>query len=689
MSRRTHVKLSSLLVLALLLSAPMVRESIAQESEPVFVAGMLRAVTAEGDIQLLLPLLGTEVYIDVIGGIVHARVIQTFVNDTEYPLEAVYVFPLPARAAVTDMELVVGNRRIRSVVKEREEARQTYEQAKQEGKRTALLEQERPNIFTTSVANFMPGETVQVVFSYTEPAEYCNGAYSIVFPMVVGPRYIPFKMEATESAANQLVTSVPDAGRICPPVLPPCVDPGHRVYVEVTLRGLPVEEIRSSTHDIAVTAQADDVFVVTLNDDITVPNCDFALDVQLAENGRPHISFLESEGNEYAYGLLTILPPIGEHQVSAPPVPRDVVFLIDTSGSMDGESIEQAREGLHHCLDMLRPGDEFNIVRFSDDYSSMAESMLACDAQTLARARTFVAALEASGGTEMQSALKDVLRIPSRPGALRLIVFLTDGCVGDEDALMRLLSKRLGDARIFPFGIGSAPNEYLMRQMAELGRGQARFIRSQEDVGQVMADFFETLDSPTLTDIEVEWRDTSGVPAEGIVSYPNPVPDVFRNRPIQLATRIPAGFEGTLTVTGNVGNQRSAFSYDFGRDARQAYPVVDQAFGHARIQDLTTTWIRSGEETEREALRDEIVEVALRHQLVSRFTSRVAVEEIIEKAPDGTLLTVNVPSAAPRGSTLYATATQDMAFLLAGILAATAGALLWSVGRRQCRQEVA
>jgi Ca-activated chloride channel family protein len=629
-------------------------------------------------VPMALPLKKTDVRLNMSGGLIEGEVAQVFTNNTNTVLEAIYVFPLPAEATVTGMELRVGERVIRSIVKEREEARQEYDAARSAGKKAALLDQERPNIFTTSVANFNPGETVRIRFTYLQAADYQRGKYGLTFPMVVGPRYIPIRMP------------VADADRVTPPLLHPSIDAGHRLALQVMITGLPVKTITSSTHAIVATPRNDGAaYEVTLRDGNTLPDSEFHLDIALAGGAEPEVSVVTTRAHDAQFALVTLFPPLGVPDEKRPPrVPRDVLFLIDTSGSMNGESIGQAQAGLSKCLEMLQPEDAFTIVRFASEHSAFAPALRPATAETIDAAQTYVRALHADGGTEMQPALDYTLSIPSeRANVLRLVVFLTDGDVGNEDSLMRLLDTKLGSARVFTFGIGSAPNEYLMRRLAELGRGQSRFIRSHEDIGAVMSDFFRTLDQPALTNVKLEWHDKSGNAVAGLGTYPQLCPDVFVDRPVQVVAKLPAQFDGTLVVKGNLSGGSATFKFPLGAAAQTTHAGISTLFGRAAVNDLMYQRLRTNDAAALKNLRDEVVKTALEYQLVTEFTSRVAVEEQVTRAPDGQLARANVPTVLPRGwnpSSFFATATDDPLHLTFGLIAWIAAIMLF-MGETQRR----
>lgn len=639
-------------------------------------AGKEDAHSHKPTVPIALPLKQTDVRLDISGGLIVGEVAQVFTNNTDTALEAIYVFPLPSEATVTDMELRIGERIIRSVVKEREEARQEYETARTQGRKAALLDQERPNIFTTSVANFQPGETVRIRFTYLQAAEYQRGKYSVTFPMVVGPRYIPFRIP------------VDDAARITPPILQPAVDSGHRLTLTATVTGLPVKTITSTTHAILSRSRdGGSSYEVTLREGATIPNCEFHLDIALAGGEEPELSVVTTDAHDATFALVTVFPPLGvPKEKPAPRTPRDVLFLIDTSGSMSGESIGQAEAGLLRCLDMLQPEDAFTIVRFASEYSAFAPELRRATPEALDAARSYVRSLQADGGTEMQPALDYALSIASsRMNVLRLVVFLTDGDVGNEDSLMRLLHAKLGGARVFTFGIGSAPNEFLMRRLAELGRGESQFIRSHEDIGSVMSGFFRTLDQPVLTTVRLDWRAKNGRTASDLVAYPQLCPDVFVDRPLQVVAKMPAGFDGTLELSGNVAGGSVAYKFPLGAAARTRHDGITTLFGRAVVNDLMYQRLRTSDAAELQILRDKVVHAGLDYQLVTEFTSRVAVEEQITRAADGRLARVDVPTILPRGwnpSGFFPTATNDPLKMVLGLGTIVAGLLLLVRGQR-------
>jgi len=656
-------------------------QDVSTSAEEVYPSGVLCAWSTNSCRRLFLPLKKTDVHIEMASGLVTATVRQRFVNDTAFPLEAMYIFPLPPDTAITDMQMQVGDRIIRSVVQEKAEAKKTYEAAKAAGKKTALLESNRPNVFKTSLANFMPGEEVDITISYTETAEYHKGVYDVTFPMVVGQRYYPIPQpNAGEGSTNDVPS---DAAQINPPVLHPAVDPEHRLSLSLDVYGVPVAEITSNTHRIDVTPIVSTPHGrrVVLKDTVTIPNSDFNARITTVTEGTFEPLFLTADHAGTLHGLLTVFPPAAPAADDWEAPARDVVFLIDTSGSMDGESIGQAKSGLKRCLRMLREEDQFTIVRFASDFSWFTPDLRPATPDRLESATEYVESLVADGGTEMQIALEHVLDLLADSSRIPMVVFLTDGCVGNEDSLMALLASKLHRGRLFTFGIGSAPNAFLMRKIAEIGRGESRFIRSHEDVGRVMSDFFETLATPVLTDVRVRWLDEAGVAVDAYESFPYPCPDLFAGRPLQLVGAFPSAIRG-VEIEGVFNGEKQVHRETFAPTEKR-HTSVARLFGSRRINELQFRMLRPETAAEKASLREEALETALSYQLVTRYTSRVAVEEKVSRSPDGELLSVRVPVAPPKGWNMFnATATQDTALAVAGLVCLLAlGVLGWRLKR--------
>lgn len=629
-----------------------------------------------------VPLVHTDVALDVRGLVAAATVTQQYVNNTNEPIEAVYVFPLPHDAAVYDMEIRIGNRVIRSVIKEREEAKRTYEAAKSEGKRAALVEEERPNIFTASVANLMPADHVDVRLRFVEPLRWEDSRVRLIFPMVVGPRYITGTQvighDGTGWAANS--DAVPDASRITPPVRNPEARPGHDISLAVDLDAGFDGAIKSVSHEITVRRLADGRQHIELARGATIPNKDFVLEVQQAESAQPKTSLFlspEKESGE-TYFLLTAFPPTVQPTKR---VPLEMLYLIDISGSMSGTSIQQAHEALLQALDRLTSADRFGIVAFNHSYYEFASQPLTASPENVAAARRYVEGLEASGGTEMLPALLHVMQKPETAGYLRHIVLLTDGDLGNEEQIFSALRHDLGGARLYTVAIGSAPNFFLATKMAQFGRGSFTHIADISEIRKQMGRLLETIESPVLTDVRLSFE---GVELAEI--YPQRLPDLFLRQPLLIFGRISQGRKGTVHLTARAGDQPFESSIPFDASTASFHSGITTLWARQRVEDLMDRW-REAEEDARTNIRTSLIAHAIRYRLVTRFTSLVAVEEIVANV-GGESRTVPVPTELPAGMQMDkvfgapATGTADAFLEMLGLILLLIG-LVMSIALKQ------
>jgi Ca-activated chloride channel family protein len=634
-----------------------------------------------------VPLVHTDAAIDVRGLAAAATVTQQYVNASTEPIEAIYVFPLPHDAAVYDMEIRIGNRVIRSVIREREEAKRVYEAAKSEGKRAALVEEERPNIFTTSVANLMPGDHIDVRLRYVEPLRWEDGRVRLVFPMVVGPRYIPGTQAVGHDGTGWAfdTDAVSDASRITPPVRPPDSRPGHDISVSVDLdAGFEFGSINSISHAITVHRSSDGRQHVELASGTTIPNKDFVLEVRQAESKQPKTAlFLSAEpGSGQSYFLLSAFPPTVQPTKR---LPVEMLYMIDISGSMAGTSITQAREALLQALDRLGPNDRFGILAFNNEYYEFAAEPLTATTDNLNAGRHFVQHLEAGGGTEMLPALQHLMRKSETSGYLRHIVLLTDGDLGNEEQIFAALRSNLGGARLYTVAIGSSPNFFLATKMAQFGRGTFTHIADIGEIREQMGRLLSTIESPVLTGVKLSFE---GVEVADI--YPQRPPDLFLRQPLLLYGRVTQGHSGRVHLTARAGDQPYEAILDFDTSTASFHPGITTLWARQRVEDLVDRW-RVSEEDARAEIRSTLIAHAIRYRLVTRFTSLVAVEEIVANT-SGESTTVAVPTELPAGMQMEkvfgapATGTAD-AFLEAagGILLVVSlllTFLLWRTTRR-------
>jgi Ca-activated chloride channel family protein len=591
-----------------------------------------------------IPLIHTDAIVDVRGLVAAATVTQQYANSSAEPIEAVYIFPLPHDAAVYDMEIRIGKRVIRSVVREREEAKRVYQAAKSEGKRAALLEQERPNIFTASVANIMPGDRIEVRLRYVQPLRWEAGKMRLVFPMVVGPRYIPGTQAVghTGTGWSPDTNAVPDASRITPPVRNPDSRSGHDISVVVDLdAGFEAESVQSVSHQVNLHRLSNGRQRVQLADGSTIPNKDFVLEVRRSESKQTKAALFLSPASDSGetHFLLAAFPP------TVPPKPRmpeEMLYMIDVSGSMEGTSIEQARGALLQALDTLMPTDRFGILAFSSGFGEFAAETLPATAENLAAARRYVQRLQAGGGTEMLPALLHLMRKPQFPGYLRHIILLTDGDLGNEEEILAALRSDLGNARLYTVAIGSEPNLFLATKMAQFGRGTFTHIADNTEIREQMTRLFESIESPVLTDVKLSFE---GVEVSEV--YPQHLPDLFAAQPLLIYGHITRGRAGKVHLTARAGNEPYEATIAFDASRASFHPGITTLWARQRVEDLMDHW-RQSDETGQAEVRKSVIAHAIRYRLVTRFTSLVAVEEVVVNA-SGSSGTVPVSTELPAG----------------------------------------
>ncbi|MEI2302327.1 marine proteobacterial sortase target protein [Ensifer sp. MJa1] len=594
------------------------------------------------------PRLTTDVTIDVNGPVMRTRVTQRFENPSKGWVEGTYVFPLPEDSAVDALKMQIGDRFIEGQVKPRQAAKEIYERAKAEGKKAALLEQQRPNIFTNQVANIGPGETIVVQIEYQSTVRQSNGLYSLRFPMVVAPRYSPEPIVQTvdlDSRTGYAVSDpVPGGDKIEAPVLDPKENAKiNPVTLTVNLKaGFPLGEVKSGYHDVDI-ANLDDLSRrITLKADSVPADRDFELTWKAIEGKSPYAGlFRETVGNK-TYLLSFVTPPAAAGEADTKPVKREVIFVIDNSGSMAGPSMEQAKQSLALAISRLKPEDRFNVIRFDDTMSVHFPSLVEATPDKREDAIAYVRGLTADGGTEMLPALEAALRTqgPVEAGALRQVVFLTDGAIGNETQLFDEIQKNRGDARVFTVGIGSAPNSHFMTKAAEYGRGTFTLIGSESEVATRMGELFTKLESPVMTDISASFEGASA----GDIT-PNPMPDLYRGEPVVLTAELDGTApEGKLQILGKAGDQPWRVEMDIAKAS--SGNGIAKLWARRKIDDLEASASAIADPA---TLDRQIETVALAHHLVSRVTSLVAVDATPSRPAGENLSETKLPLNLPAG----------------------------------------
>ena len=613
--------------------------------------GTLLFKTLEGGRYLPAPTVETHVEMEISGLVARVQVSQVFYNPTDQWLEGVYVYPLPENSAVDRLRMQIGDRYIEGVIEEKEKAKQIYEQAKAEGKKAALVEQQRPNLFTNSVANIGPAEDVIIRIEFQQILRYDRGAFDVRFPMVVGPRFIPGTPQVTSYSGTgwSLDTdAVPDASQITPPVKlagtsVPAEADRNPVSIDIWLdAGFPLTSLDSLYHAIDIQELEDGIQHITLADDSVRADRDFVLEWVPRTGDAPGAGLFQETLSGDQFLLAMVMPPndaLGEDQTQ----PREVIFIIDTSGSMGGPSIAQARDALALSIERLRPQDTFNVIDFNDQARRLYESAMPASSSNQQRASRYVLGLDAGGGTNMMTALELALDGGEGEGRIRQVIFLTDGAVGNESELFAVIGDGLGDSRLFTVGIGSAPNSYFMSKAAEVGHGTFTHIGSVDEVSEGMGQLFAKLEHPVLTDIEAVFD--TGCDVE---MWPETVPDLYQGEPVMITVAVRPGAAGSVC-------EEVQFSGRFnGTSWTAAMPLqgggesagVAAVWANAKIDSLMATTYLGADP---EIVREQVIEVALEHSLVSKYTSLVAVDVTPSRPLDEEVHTGPVPTNLPAG----------------------------------------
>ncbi|HLM01901.1 MAG TPA: TonB family protein [Pyrinomonadaceae bacterium] len=592
--------------------------------------GTLEAFGGKGAALGACPLKRTSVKAEISGFLTRVKVVQEFENNFGEAIEAVYTFPLSPAAAVDEMTMRIGERVIRGRIMRREDARKVYQTAKTEGKTASLLDQESPNVFTQSVANIPPGEKITIEISYVETLKYEDGAYEFVFPMTVAPRYKP--ASATPENARE----------ISPPVIA-STRAGHDISIEINLNaGVPVEEIRSKTHEIETYNISPRQAVIKLRNQTAIPNKDFVLRYDVSGR-RIEDAVLAHRDARGGFFTLILSPP---EKFSVEDVaPKEIVFVLDTSGSMSGFPIEKAKEAMKLALEGLYPDDTFNLITFSGDTHVLFDEPVPATPANLQKAQAFLASREGDGGTEMMEAVKIALAPSDAQNHLRIVCFMTDGQVGNDTEIIGEV-KKYRNARVFAFGVGESPNRYLLDNIAQEGRGEVEYVSSSDDGSAAARRFHERIRNPLLTDVSIEWN---GLPVTDV--YPQKIKDLFSAKPVVVHGRYTRGAKGTIHLRGKVGGQ------DFAREIAVNLPETEAQndalatlWARQKIDDLMSAGWNVETETTRVTpqLKTAVTKLGLDYRLLTEFTSFVAVEEKIVNYR-GKPRKIRVPVYAPEG----------------------------------------
>ena len=587
--------------------------------------------TSDGK-EVPLPLKHTDVQASVLGYIATVKVTQQFHNPFDSKIEAKYVFPLPHNAAVNEFIMTIGERRIRGIIREHKEAEAIYAAAKSQGYVAALLTQKRPNAFTQSVANIEPGKAIDVELNYFHTLEWADGWYEFVFPTVVGPRFNP---PSSGTGVSPVRTENEHTGETPVPLKTHHLKPGERSGHDLALKldinaGVVIEETECTTHVVTKEASSAERLTVTLSPNDRIPNKDFVFRFRVA-GAQMKSGLLTSHDERGGFFTLMLYPPKDLKQLARKPL--EMVFVLDSSGSMSGRPIAEAKQAIDRALRQLGPDDTFQMINFSTRASQLGPKPIVATPENVNRGLAYIEKLQGEGGTMMIEGIKAALDFPHDPERLRFVCFLTDGYIGNEAEILAAIEQHLGATRIFSFGIGSSVNRYLMDHMAKVGRGAVAYLGPNDSAARIMDDFIERIRHPALVDLQLDWGG-----AMVTEFFPNRVPDVFVGRPVVLTGRFKGAKLAKVRLSGEAGGKR--VEWNVPANSAEQHRGLPSVWARMKIADLSDRALldRSGE------LAGEIKQTALDFSLMSEFTAFVAVDSSrVTEGKEGTTVPVAVP----------------------------------------------
>lgn len=639
------VRIALFLLFVCLLPAALWAQPELVPMERDITQGALRVQQKDGGI-VECPLKHTDVQASISGFIARVKVTQTFVNPSDEPIEAVYVFPLSHTGAVDDMTMVIGDRRIVGVIKRRAEARALYEAALRQGYTASLLEQERPNIFTRSVGNIKPRQEVKIEISYLDVLEYDMGVYEFHFPMVVGPRYnadAPFAGTPTPAANGLGANGAMPAKGVNPPVLKPGFRTGHDISLKLTMEaGVPVRDLKIVNHKATVRRTGATAAEVELDPADSVPNKDFVLRYAVAGE-QPTMALLPySESGSGGYFMLMIQPALDREMEKAPP--RELVFLIDISGSMSGAPTAQVKRTLQEFFKRSKPDDTLQVITFAGSADKLFEKPVPATPENVNRALNYTDGYQAGGGTEMLKGIRMVLDEPPDPERARIVVLLTDGYIGNEAQIIEAVGKHAGERlRFWAIGIGSSPNRFLIDGVAKQGGGMGKVLDLNADPSELVGEIVSRIHKAQLADISIDWNGL-----DVCDTFPRRIPELWAGRPVVVFGRYYVGGQAQITVHGIAEGKPVSFplAVNLPMQAKPEHAVLSKVWARRKIEDLSQQ-MHYGSDP---AIIEEITNVALDYKLMSQYTSFVAIDESEQvDAPAKLPRRVGVPVPLPEG----------------------------------------
>jgi Ca-activated chloride channel homolog len=575
-----------------------------------------------------LPLKTTKAEVSITGVIADVAITQEYKNEGQTPLEAIYTFPASSNAAIYGMDMLIGARKIVAKIEEKQKAREQYDQAKADGKRTSLLEQQRPNVFRMNVANIMPGDVIKVTLKYTELLIPEGGTYKFVYPTVVGPRY------SGESSGNTASTFVNT------PYTKKGTSPSYDLDIDVNLSmGMPIQHLASATHKITTAFPSFGSATVDLAaEERNAGNRDFVLEYKLAGNAIESGLMLYEHGDENFF-LLMVQPPKRVVQDEIPP--REYIFLVDVSGSMHGFPINTSKTLLRNLIVNLRPVDRFNVLVFESGAYWLAEESLPAFEENIVKATSFLDLQKGGGGTNLLDAMKKAMTLPRcENGLSRSFIVVTDGYVDVEKEVFDIIRSKSDEANTFAFGIGTSINRFIIEGMAHMGMSEPFIVLGPEDADKEAEKFRSYIKNPVLTQIKKKFTNLDVYDVE-----PISVPDVLSERPVVIYGKYRSKAQGSITIEGLTGKKKYRKVFDVSTvKPEKKNSAIRYLWARKKIQMLDDyNNLGYGNNAQQE-----LTKLGLKYNLMTAYTSFIAIEEKFTNNKKD-LVTVKQPLPMPEG----------------------------------------
>ena len=589
-------------------------------------------------------LLNNKAHLEIFGLNARVTLEQTYENKSNEWVEGRYLLPLPDNGVVDGLLIKTKDGITKGVIKEKAEAKKVYAQAKKAGKKTSLVEMERPDLFTTKVANIAPHSSIVVEVSYTQPITYKLGEFSLMLPNTLTPRYTP----PTYTKSDEELTKVEqisasgwaNSSGITPTFTTQKVKESHNIEIRAVIKkSYAIDTISSSSHEIKWEENTDE-YVVTLKGGTTAMNKDFHLSWSAISTQKPTAALLKESIEEEEYLSLMVMPPqkIDQSHILA----RDMIFVIDTSGSMSGVSMRQAKKSLTKALSLLSTKDKFNIIEFDSDFKTLYSHSKSVNEEHLLEANEFIVKMNADGGTNIKPALDEAFKQSRQEGYLKQIIFLTDGSVGNEAELFADIKAKLGNARLFTIAIGTAPNTYFMRQSAKYGRGTFTHINNLQMIDKQISELFTQLKNPVLRDVKISFEND-----KNIEYFPKVIPDLYLGEPLMVYIKTQNSNNSKILIHGKLLDQEWNREIQYSTLAKSK--GIAKLWAKSKIEHLMDQKIVGVDE---ESIKKQVTPLALKYGLMSKYTSFVAVEEKVSRPQEAQIKQKEVPNLMPKGNTM-------------------------------------